>query len=236
MAFPLGRCLHAGLLPALLLAGLACKRPETALRERPAQRIELIQTVEGVTPEEAQALAAQVAEGLGLPPSPPAEAGGESIRVLRLTLTGKPDRTEHWGLAKIWLTSIGSGTLLGAFLGSGLPFYVMPTSWKGPGIGAGVGLVFGAVYGPIEYGKKEATLQELGYLPWRFHARWEVLDRHRGHEEVVARSREVYPDLRPLLHPVPEGPDRADRVRRENLAACAAVLARRIQGGKAGRG
>lgn len=235
MAFPLGRCLRAGLVPALLLAGLACKRPETALRERPAQRIELVQKVEGMTPEEAQVLTAQVSEGLGLPPSPPAEAGEASIRVLRLTLTGRPDRTEHWGLAKTWLASIGSGTLLGAFLGSGLPFYVAPTSWKGPGIGAGVGLVFGAVYGPIEYRKNQATLQELGYLPWRFHARWEVLDRHRGHEEVVARSREAYPDLRPLLHPVPEGPDRAGRVRRENLAACAADLARRIQGGKAAR-
>ena len=43
------------------------------------------------------------------------------------------------------------------------------------------------------------------------------------------------PPFRPFLHPVPEGPDRAGRVRRENLAACAADLARRIQGGKAVR-
>jgi hypothetical protein len=235
MAFPLGRCLRAGLVPALLLAGLACKRPETALRERPAQRIELVQTVEGMTPEEAKVMVAQVSEGLGLPPSPPAEAGEASIRVLRLTLTGRPDRSGSWGMARTCLTSMGEGALLGGLLGSGLPFYVTPTSWKGPGIGAGVGLVCGAVYGPLEYRKKQATLQELGYLPWRFQARWEVLDRQRGHEEVAARSREVYPDLRPLLHPVLEGADRAGRVRRENLAACAADLARRIQGRKAVR-
>jgi len=235
MLVPLRRVLGAGSLSVLLLAGFGCKRPETALKERPAQRVELVQKVPGLEPEEGRVLAARIAEGLGLPAAPPAEPGGASIRVLRLTLAGGPDRTESWGLGKTWLDSIGAGTLFGGFLGSGLPFYVTPTSWKGPGIGAGVGFAFGVIYGPIQYERNQATLRELGYLPWKFRARWEVLDRHQGAEEVAARSREVYPDLRGLLHPVPGGPDREGRVRRENLEACARALVQQIQGGKADR-
>ena len=60
MAIPLDRILRAGLFPALLLAGMACKRPETALRERPAQRVELVQKVKGMTPEEERALVARM--------------------------------------------------------------------------------------------------------------------------------------------------------------------------------
>lgn len=234
MPILLARFLRAGLVPGLLLASQACKRPETALRERPAQRIELVQKVQGLTQEEAQGLAVQVAEGLGLPPTPPADTGNAPVRVIRLTLTGGPDPTEHWGLGKTWLASAGSGTFLGALLGSGLPFFVMPTSWKGPGIGAVAGLAFGVVVGPIDYKKKQATLQEFGYLPWRLQAHWEVLDRYRGREEVAARSRtrEAYLDLHSFLHAVPDGPDREDRVRRENLAACARALVQKFQGGR----
>lgn len=191
--------------------------------------------MQGVTPEEAQALAAQVAEGLGLPATPLAVVGDGPIRVLRLTLSGRPDRTGDWGMTRTCLASMGEGALLGAFLGSGLPFYVAPTSWKGPGIGAGMGLVFGAAYGPIEYRKKQATLQELGYLPWTFRAHWEVLDRDRGREEVAARSREATLDLRGFLHPVPAGPDQEGRVRRESLAASARALVQQVQGGKVER-
>lgn len=36
MPIPVGRFLRAALVPALLLASQACKRPEVALRERPA--------------------------------------------------------------------------------------------------------------------------------------------------------------------------------------------------------
>ena len=52
-----GRAFRASLLVGLSpLLGIACKRPETALRERPVQQVEVVQTVEGMTPEEVQSL------------------------------------------------------------------------------------------------------------------------------------------------------------------------------------
>lgn len=219
-----------------LLSGLACARPETVLRERPAQRLELIQKMKGLTPEEERTLLSRVAAGLSLPSSSSEPAAGASTRVLQLTLTGGPNRAENWGLGKTCLASIGTGTLFGALLGSGLPFYVMPTSWKGPGIGAGVGFILGAVYGPMEYRKNQATKRDMGYLPWVINAEWSVLDRSPGSERVAARSRPVLLDLRPFLHPVSEGPGHGEAVRRANLEACARALTQRIQGGAPGPG
>lgn len=215
----------------LLLTGLACKRPEVALRERPAQRLECVPNLKGATAEEAAVLSAELARGLGLPAGAPEAAAGAPVRVLRVTLVGGPNPAESWGKGKTCLVSLGAGTLAGGLLGSGIPFFVTPTSWKGPGIGAAVGLLVGAVVGPIEYRRNQATLRELGYLPWRVRARWEVVDRGAGRETVAARSREVILDLRPALHPVLEGPGRAEAARQENLVACAADLARRIRAG-----
>lgn len=216
-----------------LLSALDCARPETVLRERPAQRIEVVPKLKALTSEEADALSADLARNLGLPTETPAESTGAPVRVLRVTLRGGPNPAESWGEGKTCLVSLGEGALFGGLLGSGIPFYVMPTSWKGPGIGTAVGLVFGAIVGPIEYRRNQATLRELGYLPWRVWAQWEVLDRAGGRESVAARSRDVPLDLRPHLHPVPDGPGRVGRARQENLTACAAELARRISAGAA---
>jgi hypothetical protein len=215
----------------LLVGGAACTRPEAALRKRPAQGIEVVSDLKGVPAGEAQVLASQVAEGLGLPLSAPPAVGTGSVRVLRITLSGGPNPAEHWGRARTCLAHLGGSTLLGGFLGSGIPFFVMPTSWKGPGIGAAVGLVTGAIAGPLAYQKNQATLRALGYLPWSIRAQWNVLDREGGRETEAARPRDEFLDLRPYLHPVPEGPDKAVAVRRENLSACATALARRLRPG-----
>lgn len=215
----------------LVFGGTACTRPETALRRRPAQGIEIVSDLKGVPADEAKALVAQVAEDLGLPPEAPLAAGTGSVRVLRVTLRGGPNPAEKWGGVRTCLAYLGGSTLLGGFLGSGLPIFMMPTSWKGPGIGAAVGLVTGAIAGPLVYHRNQATLRTLGYLPWSIRAQWQVLDREGGRETRASSSRDEFLDLRPFLHPVPEGPGKAVAVRRENLSACAAALAQRLRPG-----
>jgi hypothetical protein len=100
----------------LVLLGGACKRPEVALRERRAQRVELVQTVEGMSPEEERALVAQISEGLGMTPDPAAPNG--SVRVFRLMLKGGPNPDVSRGQGKTVLVSVGQGLLVGALIGS----------------------------------------------------------------------------------------------------------------------
>ena len=73
------------LLPLLFVA---CKHPETAMQERPVQRLELVLKVDGTTPEEERSVATQLAAGLGVPVDPPAAPPPGSLRVFRLTLEG----------------------------------------------------------------------------------------------------------------------------------------------------
>lgn len=226
------RCLSGLVFLLGLLPALACARPEVVLRERPAQRVEVTARIQGMTAGETAALgtelAGDLAAELGLSPETP---GGSPVRVLRVTLRGGPDPAESWGKGRTWLATMAGGTVFGALLGGGGPYGPAPTSWKGPGIGAAVGLLAGAILGPFEYEWNQATLRTLGYLPWRIRAHWEVLDRVPTGETVVARSGDVLLELRPYLHPVPEGPGHLAAVRRENLSACVAVLARRIRPG-----
>ena len=229
MAISLGRVLRAGLVPALLLAGQACKRPETALRERPAQRVELVQKVKGMTPEEERALMARISEGLGLPSAAEVPPGG-STRVLRLTLKGGPDPDATRGLGRTWTVSVGEGFALGAFLASGAPAYTF-TSWEVTAIGGGVGAILGAAYGPVRYRENQARMQRFGYLPWEILAEWEVVDRNQGRgEEVVARTRLVNLDPRPFLHPLPAGARTEADVRAATLEATAEALLRKVKG------
>lgn len=231
---------HQRSLPALglclLLLGGACKRPETALRERPAQRIELIQHVAGMTPAEEQALVAQISEGFGIAPEASGQKEG-ALRVLRITLKGGPDPTIGQGLGKTWLLSTAAGSLVGVLLtGMYAPQFL---TVKSSAIAAGAGGLLGFAFGPTLFQNKEALLKELGYLPFRFTADWEVLEVGPGFTE---RSLTSYPpglfpsrsgppilDLKPHLRPLPpEARGEAD-VRQASLQAYGQALIRHFR-------
>jgi hypothetical protein len=227
------RLLCAGIVPLLgMLSGMACRRPETALRERPAQRIELVQKVQGMTPEEGQALVAQLEEGLGIPAASAAPAAGP-IRALRLTLKGGPDADASRGPGRTWAVTVGEGFLSGVLLASGAVAYTF-TSWEATAIGGGVGAILGAAYGPVRYRKNQALQRELGYLPWRITADWEVLDRSPGRsEEVAARDRTIHLEPGPFLRPLPPGARTEGDVRQASLRATAQALLQRLRERKA---
>jgi hypothetical protein len=231
------RCLSGLALLGLSLAlGLACKRPETALRERPVQRVELVQTVEGMTPEEERALVARLSEGLGVPPEPSDGAAGPS-RVFRLTLEGRPDPMTGRGLGSTCAISTGLGVLGGALLPSaGLSIWA---TWRSAAIAAGAGGLLGLGCGPTWYRHNAALQQELGYLPWGFSAKWDVLERRpRFGEEVVAHSGDPflffghhtpYLDLKPHLKPLPAESRSEATIRQASLKAYAEALVKHFQ-------
>lgn len=214
------------LLVFALLFGMACKRPETAVREHPVQGVELVQMVEGMTLEEERALLTRLAEGLGVP-SESAGSGAVPRRWFRLTLKGKPDPSEGWGLGKTWAATTGGGLLVGAVvvLSPGAAF----ASWKVVAIGAGVGGLVGFAYGPSEFQKRTDLKRELGYLPWFFQADWQVLERRPGlGEDLVASSQAPAPyfgratphlDLKPHLKPLPPESRSPADIRRASLEA-----------------
>jgi hypothetical protein len=221
-------CLFLGL-------GGACKRPETALRERPVQRVELVQSLEGMTPVEEQALVDQLSVGMGVPAEPPEPAAGPQ-RVFRLTLKGSPNPNSERGLGKTVLVSTGTGALMGAIL-PGLGFAVWGTV-RSAAIATGVGGLLGLAYGPTWYRDNQALLAKLGYLPWGLRAEWVVLDRRpRFGDEVVARSEVAGPfgqstpilDLRPFLQPLPAGSRSPADIRRASLKAYGEALVKHFQ-------
>ncbi len=212
---------------ALLLSVLlaACKSPETALRERPVQRVELVLKVDGATPEEERAMSAQLAAGMGVPVDPAAEPTG-SFRVFRLTLEGHKNPYESRGFGATWAATAGTGTLYGALvpgMAGGVGLAAMP-------IGAGLGLIGGVAYGPAHYANNQALLKKLGYLPWVFDATWEVLERNPPPlESVVASRRHAYLDLRPHLQPLPEGDRSEAAARKASLLAYVDALLKLFQ-------
>jgi hypothetical protein len=235
-AFP-RRSLSVLLILAMSLTlGLACKRPETALRERPVQRAELVQTVKGMTPEEERAVLAQLAEGLGIPPDQPEGAAG-SARVFRLTLRGWPNPMVGRGLGSTCAVSAGVGVLAGALV-PGLALGLWGT-WRSAAIAAGVGGVLGLGYGPTWYKHNEALQQELGYLPWGFSAKWDVLESRPGlPQEVVAHSGDPflffgrhtpYLELKPYLKPLPAESRSEAEVRQASLRAYAEALVKHFK-------
>ncbi|NTW85568.1 MAG: hypothetical protein HGB30_05320 [Holophagaceae bacterium] len=212
-------------LPLLLLASLGCQRPETALRERSAQRLELVLKVDGATPEEERAVVTQLAAGLGVPVDPPAEPTG-SLRVFRLTLAGHKNPYESRGLGATWAATAATGALYGALLpgmAGGVGLAAMP-------IGAGLGLIGGVAYGPAHYANNQALQEKLGYLPWVFDATWEVLERNPPPlESVVASRRHAYLDLGPHLLPLPEADRSETAVRKASLQAYVEALLKLFQ-------
>lgn len=231
---PLGR---ETLLSLALLAGLACTRPEAAHRQRPVDRVELVQAVAGMTPAEEQALVAQVAEGLGLPAGAPGADPGPT-RVLRLTLKGRPSPSAGRSLARTVLVSTGEGLLFGA-LCPAMVFQVW-TTVRSAALASGLGAVAGLAYGPVWYRANQDQIRELGYLPWGFTADWEILDRRPGRPDGVAarsvaesayRFSPATPvlDLRPHLRPLPpEARSDAD-IRQASLRAYGAALVQRFR-------
>lgn len=227
-------CLSSGL---LLVLESACKRPETAVRERPVQRVELVQDVQGMTPLEEKALVAQLAEGFGLPPEAP-DSAEAPIRVFRLTLKGRPNPDTERGLGKTWLITTGQGLLMGV-LAPGAPLALWST-WESAAIGAGAGALVGFGYGPVRYQRNQALMAEMGYLPWVFTAEWEVLERGPGAVQTsIASSQRAWPfglggptthlDLRPHLRPLPPGSRGEAEVRQASLRAYADALTKRFR-------
>jgi hypothetical protein len=224
-----------GLIGLVLMLGTACKRPETAIRERPVQRVELVQKVKGMTHEEERALLAQLSEGFGVPLEPPEEAMGP-VRVFRLTLSGGPNPMVGRGLGSTCAISTGVGVLAGALLpAAGLTMW---TTWRSAAIAGGIGGVLGLGYGPMWYKHNWALQQELGYLPWGFSAEWDVLERSsRFGEEVVARSGQPLLfgrhtpvlDLKPYLKPLPTGSQSEADIRQASLNAYVEALVKHFQ-------
>lgn len=215
------------LLLGALLVSFACKRPETALREHAPQRVELVQTVEGMTPEEAAKVEAQLAEGLGCA-APAAELPAGPYRVLRLTLKGGPNSAEHWGLGKTMAASSGMGVLAGLLL---VTWPAIPgTTWEVVAISAGLGGMAGFVYGPTQYRHNQAQLQTLGYLPWTLRGELEVLDRAPvAQETVAARNRALNPPLGPYLRPLAPDQRTPAEVRQATLQAYVAALIEKLK-------
>ncbi|GLH72979.1 hypothetical protein GETHLI_14810 [Geothrix limicola] len=222
----------------LLALGSACKRPETALREKPVQRVELVQTVPGMTPEEEKALVAQLSEGLGVPVEA-AKPTADSVRVFRLTLSGEPNPNVERGRWKAVLVSTGYGALFGA-LCPAIAFTFWQT-WRSAAIATGAGALIGLGYGPTWYEHNQASLKELGYLPWQFKDEWEVLERRGDRQEVVASSETVwlfggngtpYLDLKPHLKPLPEGSRSEANIRQASLRAYAEALVQHVRNKK----
>lgn len=222
-------CLLAGL---SLMLGIACKRPETALRERPVQRVEVVQAVEGMTPEEVQSLEAQLRAGFGAPKGSADPANG-SVRVFRLTLKGGPNSSYGRGLGKTMLVSTGYGIVIGALLPA--VGYTTWATWKSAATAAGAGGLLGLGYGPVWYRNNQTLLAELGYLPWHFTAEWDVLERRPGlADEVIASRGNGNPfvglqaphlDLGPHLKPLPAGTRSQADIRRASLRAYGEALA-----------
>ena len=216
------------LLGLVLLLGVACKRPETALRERRAQRVELVQTVEGMSLEEEQALVAQISEGLGV--VGPEMVNG-STRVLRLRLKGGPDPDVTRGLGKTVVVSVGEGLLVGALIGSGIIVSTF-TSLKITAIGTGLGGLWGLVgYGPTRFRNNQALLKEMGYLPWDLSADWEVVDQvpTLGEQRVALREGNSL-NLRSFIHPLPPDQRTPEAIRRASLRAYGEALVRVLRG------
>ncbi|HEX7552099.1 MAG TPA: hypothetical protein VF378_00985 [Geothrix sp.] len=199
------------------------------------QRVELVQSIEGMTPAEEQAMVDQLSVGFGAPAEAPDPALGP-VRVFRLTLKGAPNPYTERGLGKTTLISVGYGALFGAIL-PGLGF----TAWatvRSAVIATGVGGLLGLGYGPIWYRDNQALLQKLGYLPWGFIPDWEVLERRpRFGESVVARSGVGGPfgrstpvlDLRPFLQPLPAESRSVADIRRASLKAYGEALLKHFQ-------
>jgi len=210
----------AMLLVSWLALGLGCKLPETALREQPIHRVEVILKVDGATPEEEQALAAQLAEGFGVPVAAPDPLLGP-YRVFRLTLHGSRNTYEQAGLGATWAATAGSGLLAGGLL----PLYAGILGLPAVPIGAGLGLLGGLAYGPSHYTSNQAQLKEMGYLPWSFRSDWEVLERNPPPlEQVIARQNSAYLDYRSYLRPLPPGERTEAAARQACLRAYAEAL------------
>ncbi|HJV48640.1 MAG TPA: hypothetical protein VJ549_05145 [Geothrix sp.] len=219
----------------LLLLEAACKRPETALREKPVQRVELVQTVQGMTPDEEKALVAQLSEGLGAAVEA-AKPTTEPVRVFRLTLSGEPNPNVKRGPWKAALVSAGYGALSGALCP--LTVFTYWHTWRTAAIATGAGGLIGLGYGPTWYKKNQTTLKALGYLPWQFRDEWEVLDRTADRQEVVASSETVqfwgghgtpYRNLKPHLKSLPEGSRSEADIRQASLHAYAEALVQYVR-------
>lgn len=232
----MSRKAHLLLAGLLMVLGGACKRPETAVRERPVQRIELVQMVPGMTPDEEKALVAQLSQGLGIP-GDTSEEGPGPVRIFRLTLKGGPNPNVGRGLGKTLLISTGSGALVGLLI----PAFGF-TTWatvRSAALATGAGGLLGLAYGPFWFKENQSLEQEMGYLPWYFIAEWDVLERRpRFGEEVVAHSgspgiffgrRTPHLDLRSTMKPLPPESRSEAEVRQASLKAYGEALVKHFR-------
>lgn len=204
-----------------LVLGFACKSPETALRERPAQRVELVLDVTDATSEDARIVTEEMTRGLGV------VGDGKDVppkvsRVFHLTLHGTKNRDEGRGLGATWVASASEGLVIGfLFPISAAP----PVGVVASPICAGLGLLVGIGYGPTRFDKNQTLLKEKGYLPWVFLADWEVRERGPGGLDAsVAETRNTHLDIRPFLRPLPPEDRSEAAARRASLRAYVEAL------------
>ncbi len=216
----------------LPLAFLACRKPESALRERPMGTVEVVVQDSVLPPEidpsvkrayEREA-GLRLAKGLNLPLLVPGQSGSEAVlQVFVKSL--KPSPYLGRGMGSTALYDMGVGALFGAFVGSGVIVYQF-TSPQATAAGAAVGGLCGLVMGPGHHKANRQLQKELGYLPWAGGFRWVLLERpRRGPSLKLASGEWQALNPKPFLDPLsPEEATDPVRVRRSCLNAYADAI------------
>ncbi|MDP2875546.1 MAG: hypothetical protein Q8O00_05125 [Holophaga sp.] len=208
----------------LLLAGIACRRPVSILREKPIQGVQVF--VESATLEPGSikgeskadiATGTRLAQGLkakllGNDPVP-----GRTLRVQVESLRRNPYQSR--GLFASWMLDLGGGAAVGALIGSGAGFGF--TSLEITAAGAGVGTIVGFFHGPVHFKANREFIKNMGYLPWNLRGKWLVEEwiPPAPPKELASGILPVL-DLRPFLTRLsPEELSDDSKVRKECLRA-----------------
>ena len=213
----------------ILIPCIACRRPESVLRERPVQGVSFF--IPAVPDQPAPAAnssmptpvaGAHLAQGLGVP----LLASDSALPGRTLRVRVKAHRRSEYqgkGLAGTWLMDVGGGAFVGAFTWGG----IFPLDIAGAGVGALAGLC----YGPAHFLSNRATTRELGYLPWNLQGEWLVEEWiPPSSPKAIASGKLPSLDLKPFLPRLApeEGPEDS-RIRQECLIAYENALVKYLE-------